>query len=175
MNYIIDKLGIVYLSQNNQQELIYNYSFLIQEKNKLYEKLEQALNQEEPITLETWEIDLLLLNTSQPTEEYIKYYDLQELRLFEILKIISTNPEQLTDEDIKVLYSFFRNYLIIETMIKNGGNGLRLGKRELQILLNILSRRKVTVGTNIKTYTSLCNKLSLNKTKPYTLEKKIAA
>ena len=175
MNYIIDKLGIVYISQNNQQELIYNYSFLIQEKNKSFEKLKKALTEEETITLETWEIELLLLNTSQPTEDYIKYHNLEELRLFEILKLISTTPEQLTNEDVKILYSFFRNYFIIETMIKNGGNGLRLSKRELQILLNILSRRKITVGTNIKTYTSLCNKLSLNKTKPYTLEKKIAS
>ena len=65
MQYLKELLGSVYISTRNQEELLFNYSFLLQEKKSILNKIHTHLMYDEdtPITLEDYHIDLLMLQS----------------------------------------------------------------------------------------------------------------
>ena len=82
LNFLRQVLGNVYIS-NKQEEIIYNYSFLLKEKKTILDKIHTFLMYEEEgtITLEDWHIELLqlqsdiiLFDNNNNVIEYPNYY-----------------------------------------------------------------------------------------------------
>ncbi len=180
---LTDFLGNVYISNNNIDEATKNYSFLLEEKIKLISYLHTIIQNESDVTLEQYQLDLLLLNSTPITYDdqnniinYPTYYSIEELTLIDILKKISYNPESIIQEEYELLYRFFKNRLLIDNMLRSSGNGLRISSNLLSKLLKLFSTKRTTIGKNIKNYESLCKSLSLVKPSTnYKLEYKATA
>lgn len=179
LNFLRQVLGNVYIS-NKQEEIIYNYSFLLKEKKTILDKIHTFLMYEEEgtITLEDWHIELLqlqsdiiLFDNNNNVIEYPEYYSEEQITIINILKKVTYNPDKLTQEEILLLIKFFKNRKVVEDILASSGNGLKLNKRSLSRVMTIFERYTPTTGRNIRTYESLCNKLSLTKKDTHTLKK----
>ena len=106
--------------------------------------------------------------------EYPSYYSEEQLTIINILKKVTYNPESLTNQEILLLIKFFKNRKLVEDILSSSGNGLKLNKRSLSIVIKLFEDKTPTTGKNIKNYESLCTKLSLTKKEINKLEKKIA-
>lgn len=182
LTFLQEVLGTVYVSEQ-QDELIFNYSFLLKEKKTILNKINTFLMYEEDktITLEDWYFDLLQLqsdriifDSNNNVIEYPNYYSEEELTIINILKKIPYNPETLTQKEINILIKFFKNRKLVEDILSTSGNGLKVNKRALQRIMTIFQEKTPTTGSNIKNYDSLCTRLSLTKKDNYLLEKKVA-
>ena len=95
MEYLKEVLGSVYISTRNQDELLFNYSFLLQEKKAILNKLRNLLmlDEDTSITLEDYHIDLLMLqsdtilyDSNNNVIEYPNYYSEEQLTIINLLK-----------------------------------------------------------------------------------------
>ena len=182
LTFLQEILGTVYVSEQ-QDELIFNYSFLLKEKKTILNKLNTFLmyEEEKTIILEDWYFDLLQLqsdriifDSNNNVIEYPNYYSEEELTIINILKKIPYNSETLTKEEINILIKFFKNRKLVEDILSSSGNGLKVNKRALKNIMTLFEEKTPTTGTNIKNYESLCTRLSLTKQDNYILEKKVA-
>ena len=180
MQYLKELLGSVYISTRNQDELLFNYSFLLQEKKSILNKIHTYLMYDEdtPITLEDYHIDLLMLqsdtviyDSNNKVIEYPNYYSEEQLTIINLLKKITYNPDSLTNQEILLLIKFFKNRKLLEDILSSSGNGLKLNKRSLSRVMTLFEGYTPTTGKNIITYESLCTKLSLTKKDTHTLKK----
>lgn len=180
MEYLKEVLGSVYISTRNQDELLFNYSFLLQEKKSILNKIHTHLMYDEDttITLEDYHIDLLMLqsdtilyDSNNNVIEYPNYYSEEQLTIINLLKKITYNPESLTNQEILLLIKFFKNRKLVEDILSSSGNGLKLNKRSLSRVMTLFEGYTPTTGKNIITYESLCTKLSLTKKDTHTLKK----
>ena len=180
MEYLQEQLGSVYISTRNKDELLFNYSFLLQEKKSILNKIHTHLMYDEDttITLEDYHIDLLMLksdtilyDSNNNVIEYPSYYSQEQLTIINLLKKITYNPYTLTNEEILLLIKFFRNRKLVEDILSSSGNGLKLNKRSLSRVITLFEGYTPTVGKNITLYESLCTKLSLTKKDTHTLKK----
>ena len=180
MEYLQEVLGSVYISTRNQDELLFNYSFLLQEKKSILNKIRNLLmlDEDASITLEDYHIDLLMLqsdiiiyDSNNNVIEYPNYYSEEQLTIINLLKKIAYNPESLTNQEILLLIKFFRNRKLVEDILSSSGNGLKLNKRSLSRVMTLFEGYTPTTGKNITTYESLCTKLSLTKKDTHTLKK----
>ena len=180
MEYLQEVLGSVYISTRNQDELLFNYSFLLQEKKSILNKIRNLLmlDEDTSITLEDYHIDLLMLqsdiiiyDSNNNVIEYPNYYSEEQLTIINLLKKIAYNPESLTNQEILLLIKFFRNRKLVEDILSSSGNGLKLNKRSLSRVMTLFEGYTPTTGKNITTYESLCTKLSLTKKDTHTLKK----
>ena len=180
MEYLQEVLGSVYISTRNQDELLFNYSFLLQEKKSILNKIRNLLmlDEDTSITLEDYHIDLLMLqsdiiiyDSNNNVIEYPNYYSEDQLTIINLLKKIAYNPETLTNQEILLLIKFFRNRKLVEDILSSSGNGLKLNKRSLSRVMTLFEGYTPTTGKNIITYESLCTKLSLTKKETHTLKK----
>lgn len=179
LNFLREVLGYIYVS-HKPEDIVYNYSFLLKEKKTILNKINTFLMYEEDftITLEDWHIDLLqlqsdiiLFDSNNNVIEYPNYYSQEQLTIISILKKATYNPDTLTQEEILLLIKFFKNRKVVEDMLASSGNGLKLNKRTLKIVMTLFEGYTPTTGRNIRTYESLCNKLSLTKKDTRTLKK----
>ena len=182
LTFLEEVFGITYVREH-QENLLYNYSFLLKEKKSILDRIHTILMYEEDsiLTLEDWHLDLLELQSAQVVFdnnnnviEYPNYYNQEQLTIISILKKVAYTPDKITPEEFNILVKFFRNRKLVSDIIALSGNGLKLNKRALSTIMTIFERYIPTTGTNIKKYESLCNKLSLTKKDTYKLEKKIA-
>ena len=99
MEYLKEVLGSVYISTRNQDELLFNYSFLLQEKKSILNKIRNLLmlDEDTSITLEDYHIDLLMLqsdiiiyDSNNNVIEYPNYYSEEQLTIINLLKKIKT-------------------------------------------------------------------------------------
>ena len=134
--------------------------------------------EEGTITLEDWHIELLqlqsdiiLFDNNNNVIEYPEYYSEEQITIINILKKVTYNPDKLTQEEILLLIKFFKNRKVVEDILASSGNGLKLNKRTLSRVMTLFERYTPTTGRNIRTYESLCNKLSLTKKDTRTLKK----
>lgn len=180
MEYLQEVLGSVYISTRNQDELLFNYSFLLQEKKSILNKIRNLLmlDEDTSITLEDYHIDLLMLqsdiiiyDSNNNVIEYPNYYSEEQLTIINLLKKIAYNPETLTNQEILLLIKFFRNRKLVEDILSSSGNGLKLNKRTLSRVMTLFEGYTPTTGKNITIYESLCTKLSLTKKDTHTLKK----
>ena len=179
--YLKEMLGIVYVS-NRKDDIVNNYSILLNEKKKLLDKIRNNLMLDEcSITLEDWHLEILQLQSdkvifdkNKKVIEYPKYYSQEELIIIKILKRITYTPEELKQEEMLKLIKFFKNRKLVEDILSSSGNGLILNKRALQKVMKLFDGYTTTTGKNIMIYESLCTKLSLTKKDDNLLEKKIA-
>lgn len=170
--YLQGIFGTIYMNFIPEQELYNNYNSLLEEKHNLLKKLYYKLSTEPTtrITIEDWELELLLL-PDKPTnyqEKNIKfpiYYNLSELRIISIFKMIAYQPEKTTPEQQEELYNFIRNRSRIEAIINNSGDGLSLDNIVLESILNLTNNRVLTNGNLIQIYEALCQKLGLTHQK----------
>lgn len=179
LNFLREVLGNVYVSQK-QEEIVYNYSFLLREKKTILNKIRNVLmlDEDTTITLEDWHLDLLQLqsdiiifDSNNNVIEYPTYYSLEQLTIIRILKKTSYNPDKLTAQEIELLIKFFKNRKLVEDILAASGNGLKLNKRALSRVMTLFEGMTPTTGKNITTYESLCNKLSLTKNNSHILKK----
>ena len=70
-----------------------------------------------------------------------------------------------------ILIKFFKNRKLVEDIIKNSINGLKVNKKALAKIITLFEKQTSPVGHNIKTYESLCKKLILEKETVQTLKK----
>jgi hypothetical protein len=180
MEYLKELLGSVYISTRNQDELLFNYSFLLQEKKTILNKINTHLMYEEDttITLEDYHIDLLMLqsdtiiyDSNNNVIEYPNYYSQEQLTIINILKKVTYNPDTLTKQEILLLIKFFKNRKLVEDILSSSGNGLKLNKRSLSRVMTLFEGYTPTTNKNITLYESLCTKLSLTKKDTHTLKK----
>lgn len=180
MEYLKELLGSVYISTRNQDELLFNYSFLLQEKKTILNKINTHLMYEEDttITLEDYHIDLLMLqsdtiiyDSNNNVIEYPNYYSQEQLTIINLLKKVTYNPDTLTNQEILLLIKFFKNRKIVEDILSSSGNGLKLNKRSLSRVMTLFEGYTPTTNKNITLYESLCTKLSLTKKDSHTLKK----
>ena len=180
MQYLKELLGSVYISTRNQDELLFNYSFLLQEKKSILNKIHTHLMYDEdtPITLEDYHIDLLMLqsdtviyDSNNNVIEYPNYYSEEQLTIINLLKKVTYNPDSLTNQEKLLLIKFFKNRKLLEDILSSSGNGLKLNKRSLSRVMTLFEGYTPTTGKNIITYESLCTKLSLTKKDTHTLKK----
>lgn len=180
MEYLKEVLGTVYISTRNQDELLYNYSFLLQEKKSILNKIHTHLMYDEDtiITLEDYHLDLLILqsdtiiyDSDNNVIEYPNYFSNNQLTIISLLKKATYNPDKLTNEEILLLIRFFKNRKLVEDILSSSGNGLKLNKRALSRVMTLFEGFTPTVGKNITIYESLCTKLSLTKKDTHTLKK----
>ena len=180
MQYLKELLGSVYISTRNQDELLFNYSFLLQEKKSILNKIHTHLMYDEdtPITLEDYHIDLLMLqsdtviyDSNNNVIEYPNYYSEEQLTIINLLKKVTYNPDSLTNQEKLLLIKFFKNRKLLEDILSSSGNGLKLNKRSLSRVMTLFEGYTPTTGKNIITYESLCTKLSLTKKGTHTLKK----
>ncbi len=180
MEYLKEVLGSVYISTRNQDELLFNYSFLLQEKKSILNKIHTHLMYDEDttITLEDYHIDLLMLqsdtviyDSNNNVIEYPNYYSQEQLTIINILRKVTYNPESLTNQEILLLIKLFKNRKLVEDILSSSGNGLKLNKRSLSRVMTLFEGYTPTTGKNITTYESLCTKLSLTKKDTHTLKK----
>ena len=180
MEYLKELLGSVYISTRNQDELLFNYSFLLQEKKSILNKIHTHLMYDEDtsITLEDYHLDLLMLqsdtviyDSNNNVIEYPNYYSEEQLTIINILRKVTYNPESLTNQEILLLIKFFKNRKLVEDILSSSGNGLKLNKRSLSRVITLFEGYTPTTGKNIITYESLCTKLSLTKKDTHTLKK----
>jgi hypothetical protein len=180
MEYLKELLGSVYISTRNQDELLFNYSFLLQEKKTILNKINTHLMYEEDttITLEDYHIDLLMLqsdtiiyDSNNNVIEYPNYYSQEQLTIINILKKVTYNPDTLTNQEILLLIKFFKNRKLVEDILSSSGNGLKLNKRSLSRVMTLFEGYTPTTNKNITLYESLCTKLSLTKKDTHTLKK----
>jgi hypothetical protein len=183
LTFLQEVLGTVYVSKSNKEELTFNYSFLLKEKKSLLNKIHNLLmtDEESSLILEDWQIELLQLqsdriifDSNKNVIEYPQYYTQEELTIINILKKTTYNPDTLTPEEIQILIKYFKNRKLVEDILSSSGNGLKLNKRSLSIVIKLFEDKTPTTGKNIKNYESLCTKLSLTKKEINKLEKKIA-
>lgn len=179
LNFLREVLGNIYVSEK-QDDLVYNYSFLLKEKKTILDKIRNHLMLEEDtiITLEDWHIDLLQLqsdtiifDSNNDVIEYPNYYSQEQLTIINLLKKITYNPDTLTQEELLLLIRFFKNRKVVEDIIASSGNGIKLNKRALSKVMTLFEGYTPTTGRNIITYESLCTKLSLTKKDTHTLKK----
>lgn len=179
LNFLREVLGSVYVSQK-QEDLVYNYSFLLKEKKTILNRIRNLimLDEDTSITLEDWHIDLLQLqsdtiifDSNNNVIEYPNYYSEEQLTIINILKKTTYNPDTLTQEEILLLIKFFKNRKLVEDILSSSGNGLKLNKRALKRVMTLFEGYTPTTGRNITTYEYLCTKLSLTKKNPHTLKK----
>ena len=179
LSFLREVLGTVYVSKQ-QDDLVYNYSFLLKEKKNILNKIHTFLMYEEDstITLEDWHIELLQLqsdriifDSNNNVIEYPNYYSQEQLTIINILKKASYNSDKLTQEEINILIKFFKNRKLVEDILSSSGNGLKLNKRSLSRVMTLFEGYTITTGKNIRTYESLCTKLSLTKKDTHTLKK----
>ena len=179
LTFLEEVLGSVYISKQ-QDDVIFNYSFLLKEKKSLLNKIHTFLMYEEEgiITLEDWHIDLLQLqsdriifDSNNNVIEYPNYYSQEQLSIINLLKKTTYNPDTLTQEEILLLIKFFKNRKIVEDILSSSGNGLKLNKRSLSKVMTLFEGFTPTLGKNITIYESLCTKLSLTKSNKHTLKK----
>ena len=179
LTFLEEVLGSVYISKQ-QDDVIFNYSFLLKEKKTLLNKIHTFLMYEEEgiISLEDWHIDLLQLqsdriifDSNNNVIEYPNYYSKEQLSIINLLKKTTYNPDKLTQEEILLLIKFFKNRKIVEDILSSSGNGLKLNKRSLSRVMTLFEGYTPTTGKNIKNYESLCTKLSLTKKDTHTLKK----
>ncbi len=154
--------GKVYTSFIPQEDLLANYKVLLAEKQNLLIRLSTI--KESRVSLESWEIDLLLLPELKDSE-FPQYFSLEELKLIEIFKKAAYQPEIITKEEQEKLYGIIRNRSKIEEILNTSGNGLSLDNQTLEILISLINKRKLTVGKTIELYEELCVKLGLSKAK----------
>ncbi len=182
LTFLREVLGNIYVS-TKQDNLIYNYSFLLKEKKTILDKIRNLLmlDEDSSITLEDWHIDLLqlqsdtiLFDSNNNVIEYPNYYSQEQLTIISILKKATYNPDKLTQEEILLLIRFFKNRKLVEDILSSSGNGLKLNKRALKQVMTLFEGYTPTTGKNITTYESLCTKLHLTKKDTHKLEKKIA-
>ena len=180
MEYLKELLGSVYISTRNQDELLFNYSFLLQEKKTILNKINTHLMYEEDttITLEDYHIDLLMLqsdtiiyDSNNNVIEYPNYYSQEQLTIINLLKKVTYNPDTLTNQEILLLIKFFKNRKLVEDILSSSGNGLKLNKRSLSRVMTLFEGYTPTTNKNITLYESLCTKLSLTKKDTHTLKK----
>ena len=180
LTFLREVLGNLYVSQQ-QEDIVFNYSFLINEKKSILNSINTLLMYEEDsvITLQDWHIELLqlqsdriLFDSNNNVIQYPEYFSQEELTIISILKKATYNPDKLTQEEIQILIKFFENRKLVEDILSASGAGLKLNKRALQRVMTLFQDKIPTTGHNIKTYESLCTKLSLTKTNNHKLEKK---
>ena len=180
LTFLREVLGNLYVLQQ-QEDIVFNYSFLINEKKSILNSINTLLMYEEDsvITLQDWHIELLqlqsdriLFDSNNNVIQYPEYFSQEELTIISILKKATYNPDKLTQEEIQILIKFFENRKLVEDILSASGAGLKLNKRALQRVMTIFKDKTTTTGHNIATYESLCTKLSLTKTNNHKLEKK---
>lgn len=179
LTFLEEALGSVYISKQ-QDDVIFNYSFLLKEKKTLLNKIHTFLMYEEEgiITLQDWHLELLQLqsdriifDSSNNVIEYPNYYSKEQLSIINILKKTTYNPDSLTQEEILLLIKFFKNRKVAKDILSTAGNGLKLNKKSLSRVMTLFEGYTPTTGKNITTYESLCTKLSLTKKDTHTLKK----
>jgi hypothetical protein len=179
LTFLREVLGNLYVSQQ-QEDIVFNYSFLLKEKKAILNKINTLLMYEDDnsITLEDWHIELLqlqsdriLFDSNNNVIQYPQYFSQEELTIISILKKATYNPDKLTQEEMQILIKFFKNRKLVEDILASSGNGLKLNKRSLSRVMTLFEGYTPTTNKNITLYESLCTKLSLTKKDTHTLKK----
>ena len=174
-NDIQNVFGYGYTSVNDTMTLTDNYNSLLSRRGNLLSKLYYFIDISavaNTYTLSLLDIDLLSFNETEATKSSFKsiiyfpqYYNYEELMLFSILKRIAIK-EELTTEEIKILYDFIRsNYRIEQMLNKSGSGNLVVDKKTIEELLSLVSKRQLTIGHKIRIYENLCRELNFASSK----------
>lgn len=174
-NDIQNVFGYGYTSVNDTMTLTDNYNSLLSRRGNLLSKLYYFIDISavaNTYTLSLLDIDLLSFNETEATKSSFKsiiyfpqYYNYEELMLFSILKRIAIK-EELTKEEIKILYDFIRsNYRIEQMLNKSGSGNLVVDKKTIEELLSLVSKRQLTIGHKIRIYENLCRELNFASSK----------
>lgn len=164
--------GMSYCIQNNSNTLNDNYNNILSTRGMLQSKIYFFLDSagdNSILKLSTNDLDLLAFSTYSAGEpqyrnlpKYLNYYSYDELSLFKVLKKLSIDKDSLTEEDIQILNQFLKNRSRVESLIANAQKGsISLDKYTIELLLDLSSKRNLTVGHTIRLYENLCHELNL--------------
>lgn len=163
--------GLTYCIANNPDTLNDNYNSIISSRvsllTRIYHFIETS-SYNSILSLNERDLNLLKFNTISVDAKYYKslplfinYYNLYQLRLFDILNKIIKDKSTITLEDISIMRIFIRNNKIEEILASSIPGYINLDRETLKVLVEISSRNYLTAGHTIHTYENLCHNLNL--------------
>ena len=143
-------------------ELRDNFDNILSLRSELFTRIYKFMESKDAtaIMLSLDDLDLLFFNIMETSNNYYRsYYSGDDISYFESLRSLIVNRSSLKDEDVSLMYRYVQNRKSLEDMFSCSSNGeLVIDKNVMNSILNIVSRKTISVGHTIKLFERLVRK-----------------